>query len=234
MKKIFSRLIAVAAAGFVALAAPSHMDAQYAQIVNQIPELLQPALSGSMNYRGFVDVTSTFGIGNDRANFVGVSTTQGFQYASWFYMGVGIGVDVAMSSTTKNIDLTSPNRPDPGYAPGSARTKAMIPLFTDFRFNFGGSNNGPSVFADIKAGAAWLIGNSYLELNNGSLSTRTQFLLRPSIGVRIPVNNQNPKQAFNVGVTYQLITANNSWGYWNSSYYNTTLNSLGVNVGYEW
>ncbi len=232
MKKIFSRLAALAAVGAVAVLSPSRANAQYAQIVNQIPELLQPALSGSMNYKGFVDVTSTFGIGNDRANFVGVSTTQGFQYSSWFFMGAGIGVDVAMSSTSDN-GMIRPNRPDAGYTPGMARTKAMIPLFTDFRFNFGG-NKGPSFFADIKAGATWLIGNSYLELNNGSLSTRTQFLLRPSVGVRIPVNAQNPKQAFNVGVTYQLITANNSWGYWNSSYYNTTLNSLGVNVGYEW
>ncbi|MDE6271818.1 MAG: YdgA family protein [Muribaculaceae bacterium] len=230
MKKILSRLFAPAAIGIAILGSSSSANAQYAQIVNQIPELLSPALSGSMNYRGFVDATATFGIGNDRANFIGVSTTQGFQYASWFFMGVGIGVDVATSSTS---DRYTSLRPDPGYGPSMARTKAMIPLFSDFRFNFG-SNSNASFYADIKAGAAWLLGNSFLELNNGSLSTRTQFILRPSIGVRIPVNKQKPKQAVNIGVTYQLITANNSWGYWNNSYYDTTLNSLGVNVGYEW
>lgn len=231
MKKIFSRLAAFAAITGAAMLTSSSANAQYAQIANQIPDIISPALSGSMNYKGFVEATATFGIGNDRANFVGVSTTQGFQYASWFFMGAGIGVDVAMSSTGDNYNLGP--RPDPNYSPGLARTKAMIPLFTDFRFNFGG-NNGVSFFADIKAGATWLIGNSYLELNSGSLSTRTQFLLRPSIGVRIPTNSQNPKQAFDIGVTYQLITANNSWGYWNNSYYDTTINSLGVSVGYEW
>lgn len=231
MKKIFSRLIASVAAGFAVFATSISADAQYAQIVNQIPELLQPALSGSMNYKGFVDVTSTFGVGDDRANFVGVSTTQGFQYSSWFFMGVGIGVDVAMSSTGERFNPSL--RPDPGYSPSMARTKAMIPLFTDFRFNFG-SKTGPSFYADIKAGATWLIGGSYLELNNGSLSTRTQFLLRPSVGVRIPTSSRAPKQAVNLGVTYQLITANNSWGYWNNSPYDTTLNSLGLTVGYEW
>ncbi len=230
MKKIFTRLFAPVAIGIALFGSSSSANAQYAQIVNQIPELLSPALSGSMNYRGFVDATATFGIGNDRANFIGVSTTQGFQYASWFFMGVGIGVDVATAPTPDRYNTL---RPDPNYGPSMASTKAMIPLFSDFRFNFGNSSSA-SFYADIKAGAAWLLGNSFLELNNGSLSTRTQFILRPSIGVRIPTNSQKPKQAVNIGVTYQLITANNSWGYWNNSYYDTTLNSLGVNVGYEW
>lgn len=222
--KFFAAIVAL-----LSFATP--VKAQYAQIVNQIPELLSPALSGSMNYRGFVDATATFGIGDDRANFVGVSTTQGFQYSDWFFMGVGIGVDVAMSSTSDA--MVGQVRPDPGYVRSMARTKAMIPLFSDFRFNIG-SKSGPSFFADIKAGATWLIGNSYLELNNGGLSTRTQFILRPSIGVRVPVSSSNPKQAFNIGLTYQLITANNSWGYWGSNSYDTTLNSLGLSAGFEW
>lgn len=230
MKKTATRLMIPLFAALAVLGLSSPAKAQYVQIANQLPELLSPALSGSMAYKGFVDVTSTFGVGNNRANFVGVSTSQGFQYASWFFMGVGMGVDVAMSSTGDNF---SGPRPDPGYVQSTARTKAMIPIFSDFRFNFG-SKTSPSFFIDLKAGATWLIGNSYLELNDGALSTRTQFLLRPSVGVRIPTNRQNQKQAVNIGLTYQLITANNSWGYWNDNSFDTTLNSLGVSASYEW
>lgn len=227
MKKIYSRILGMLALILI----PGAAKAQYAQIVNQIPSIISPALMGGASYRGYVDATATFGIGDDRANFVGISTTQGYRFAPWFFMGAGIGVDIAMSSTS-DYDLISPSRPDPAYYPSMARTKAMIPLFSDFRFNFG-KQEGVSFFADIKAGATWLIGNSYLELNNGALSTRAQFLLRPSVGLRIPVNSQNAKQAVNVGLTYQLITANSSWGYWNNSY-SPTINSLGLSVGYEW
>ena len=205
--------------------------AQYYELVNQIPSLISPALSGAATYRGYVDATATFGVGDDRANFVGISTTQGYRFTSWFFMGAGIGVDVAMSSTN-DVPLTGNYQPDPGYYYRSvARTKAMIPIFSDFRFNFG-NQNGTSFFADIKAGATWLIGSSYLEVNNGALSTRAQFLLRPTIGVRIPANSQKPRQAFNIGLTYQLITANNTWGWIND--YDTTLNSLGISAGFEW
>lgn len=226
-----SRFLSFALIAISALACPAAASAQYAQVFNQMRDVLSPALSGSFNYKGYVEATATMGLGNDRANFVGVSTSQGFRYSSWFFMGAGLGVDVAMSS---GLGSKNPNlRPDPGYAPNYSRTKCMIPLFSDFRFTVGNVDR-PCFFLDIKAGATWLIGNSYLELNNGSLSTRAQFLLRPSIGLRIPTGSDSSRQAINIGVTYQLITANNSWGYWDSNYYNTTLNSLGVTVGYEW
>ena len=38
-----------------ALLAASAASAQIADIVNQIPGLIQPALSGSLNYKGFVE-----------------------------------------------------------------------------------------------------------------------------------------------------------------------------------
>lgn len=217
------------AAAAMALAATPEAHAQYYEIVNQLPNLISPALSGSMNYKGYVDVTGTMGIGRDRANFVGISTTQGFQYSSWFFMGAGIGVDLAMSSTSgAAYDWQPANQ----WYPQTSRTKAMIPVFSDFRFNIGG-NAGPSMFIDIKAGAAWLLGRTYLELNNGALSNKAQFLLRPSIGVRIPTNKSNPKTAMNIGVTYQLLTADNSWSYWSNSY-GPTVSSLGLTLGYEW
>lgn len=222
----------LAALALFAAAAVPKADAQYYEIVNQLPNLLSPALSGSMNYKGYVDATATFGIGNDRANFVGVSTSQGFQYSSWFFMGAGIGVDAAMSSISDQPAYS----PDYSYSyyPPMSRTRVMVPVFSDFRFNIGASNpKNISLFIDIKAGATWILGNRYLELNNGALSNRAQFLLRPSLGLRIPTNSQNPKNAMNIGVTYQLITADNSWSYWSNNY-GPTLSSLGVTVGYEW
>ena len=63
-------------------------------------------------------------------------------------------------------------------------------------------------------------------------ATATQFYFRPSIGVRIPINSQNPKQAVNVGLTYQLLTSNNNYTYWHDN--SVTLNNLGLTVGFEW
>ncbi|MDE6009036.1 MAG: hypothetical protein K2G90_07500 [Muribaculaceae bacterium] len=226
MKKFLLRISRIAALAVVMFSGMGSAKAQYAQIVNQLPEILSPALSGSMKYKGYVDVTSTFGIGSERANFVGISTSQGFRYANWFFMGAGIGVDVAMS---KKHDMLPPGMSLP---PHMSEVKAMLPLFTDFRFILG-QGSGVSAFIDIKAGATWLLGSSYLYLNSSALTTQTQFLLRPSIGVRIPANSKNARQAVNLGLTYQLITANNSWGYWGGSN-NATLNSLGLTVGYEW
>ena len=232
MKHIDYKKATLSLLGGLSLLVAPKASAQYYEIVNQLPNLLSPALSGSMNYKGYVDATATFGVGNDRANFVGISTSQGFQYSSWFFMGAGLGVDIAMSSLSESPVYS----PDGFYSwnPRMSQTRVMIPVFSDFRFNIGSSNSSsPSVFIDIKAGATWLIGNRYLQLNSGALSNSAQFLLRPSIGVRVPTNRKNPKNALNFGVTYQLITADNSWGYWGGKY-SPTLNSIGVTAGYEW
>ncbi len=87
MKK--SRLNAISLAIMIGSASAS---AQYYQIANQIPQMLQPALSGSLNYKGFVDASYVKGIGQRNADFLELTTTQGFQYSSWFFMGVGAGV----------------------------------------------------------------------------------------------------------------------------------------------
>lgn len=50
--------------------------------------------------------------------------------------------------------------------------------------------------------------------------------------MRIPVNASNPRQAVNIGVTYQLITSNNNWTYWDDN--SATLNGLGLSIAYEW
>ena len=208
--------------------------AQYYQIASQLPDLISPALSGSFQYRGFVEASGLAGIGPNRANFLGVSTTQGFQYASWFFMGVGAGVDVAMAHKDDiwNIAPSDTYSDNDGWDPARyASTRVMIPLFSDFRFRLG-QDNTVSYFLDIKLGASWIIGNKYLAMRDRCLTTNTQFYFRPGIGLRIPVDSKNYKHAVNIAVTYQLQTTNNNWGY----YYDNgcTTSHLGGTVGYQW
>lgn len=200
---------------------PLVSKAQFYQIANQLPSLISPALTGGLNYKGYIDASYAAGLGNTSADFIGISTSQGFKYKSWFFMGVGLGVDIAMSHTQEDSYRPS------GY--GYSTTGVMIPVFTDFRFNIGNTAKA-TFFADIKIGASFLMGNNYLAINNGYLSNRQYFYLKPAVGVRIPVG-KNGKQGVNVGVTYQLLTAN----YWYNSYHTSpTLNSLGATVGFDW
>lgn len=204
-------------------------SAQYYEIANRLPSLIQPALSGSMNYKGFIEGGYSKTFGNYDADFLEFSTSQGFQYSSWFYMGVGIGVDVLFAHKNDNWG-DNWNGEDYGKNYGTMTTAAMLPLFTDFRFNFGGGNNSASFFIDLKLGCSFLLSNKYIEIGDGYLTNQQYFYLRPSIGIRIPTNSNNPKQAFDIGINYKLLTSN----YWNSWSRNITLNGIGVNVAYEW
>lgn len=227
MKKTF-RIIVLAAA---VVAGCLSSRAQYYQIANQLPQMLSPALSGSMNYKGYVEASGLAGFGNNRANFLGISTSQGFRYADWFFMGVGMGIDVAMAHQEDGPLYDNGNNYPNYYGGSTSKTKAMIPVFTDFRFNIGGMSS-PSFFIDLKVGAAWLIGDSYLEFEDAYMTTGTQFYLRPSLGIRIPVDRTNTSRAFNIGVTYQLLTSNNSYYWYNNN--SVLLNNFGVTLGYEW
>lgn len=218
MKKFYlSLLIAL-----IGIFNPLIASAQYTNIVNQAANLLQTAVMGGMRYKGFVDASYTAGFGNLQADFVGISTVQGVQYANWFFMGAGLGVDLVYSKSENNID---------SWLNGKKTTTSgvMIPIFTDFRFNIGG-NTSTSFFFDVKAGGSFLIGKSSLAIENGYINGSEYFLLKPSLGLRIPVS-KNGKRAMNIGITYQLLTCNYAW-------YNNrdsgTLNSLGGTVSYEW
>ena len=59
---------------------PVQMSAQYYQIANQLPQLISPALSGSFDYKGFVELSGLAGVGHNRSNIIDLSTTQRFQY----------------------------------------------------------------------------------------------------------------------------------------------------------
>ena len=217
MKKFYVSLVAV----LISVLGSLQGYAQYTSIVNQAANMLQTAVVGGFRYKGFVDLSYTGGFGDLKANFVGVSTVQGFQYADWFFMGAGLGVDLVYSETQDRFD---------GMI-GGRKTRtcgAMVPIFTDFRFNIG-SATGTSFFIDIKAGGSFLMGGDYLAIENGYISNSEYFMLKPSLGVRIPVDSKG-KKAFNIGVTYQLLTCN----YWYNNYDSGTLNSLGATVSYEW
>lgn len=215
MKKIYLTLI-------IALAGIFNISAQYTNIVNQAASILQTAVMGGMRYRGYVDASYTGGFGRLQANFVGVSTVQGLQYADWFFMGAGLGVDIVTSKKeSSNIGMFGDRQ--------TRTTGVMIPIFTDFRFNIGGSKS-PSFFIDIKAGGSFLIGKNYLAIENGYINGSEYFMLKPSIGLRIPTGS-NGKQSMNIGLTYQLLTCN-YWWYNNSN--SGTLNSLGATVSYQW
>lgn len=222
MKRILSLVL-----GLTLLSA-SAAYAQYYEIANQLTGLISPVLSGAFNYKGFVELGGTAGLGHDRANFIGISTSQGFKYSSWFFMGAGIGVDVAMANQTNLTYSGDYDYPD-YLGHSTTKTKVMIPVFSDFRFTIG-DQTATSFFIDLKIGAAWLMGSDYLRMDRGCLTDGTQFYFKPSAGVRIPIGNDN-RRAVNIGLTYQLLTSNNNYYRHSNS---LTLSNIGATIGFEW
>lgn len=207
----------------IAFLFPARSNAQYTSIVNQVTNLVQTAAYGGPGYKGYVDASYTGGFGNIKADFLGFSTTQGAQIAPWFFLGAGIGVDVVFSKTTTSYEEAW--RPDK-----KTRTcGAMIPVFSDFRFNLG-NPTGTSMFIDIKAGGSFLMGGEFLAIENGYISSSEYFMLKPTVGIRVPMSKSG-KTAVNLGVTYQLLTCN-YWWYNNRD--SGTLNSIGATAAFEW
>ena len=224
--------IAAAAALSLACAFTSH--AQYYQMANQLQQLITPALSRSLNYKGFVDASYLKGIGDRKADYLEITTTQGFKYADWFFMGVGAGVEVVFTNPQSQFDDWQTPAADIDFDDfdrnkGGTKTGWVIPLFTDFRFNIGKPSD-TGFFIDLRLGCSFLLSDRYLEIGDGYMTNTECFYLRPSLGMRIPLNADNPRQAVNIGVSYQLTTSE-YWYYHSSS---TTLNALGVNIGFEW
>lgn len=202
-------------------------NAQYYQIANQLTGLIRPALSGSGRYKGYADISYLAGLGNRKVNFVNISTSQGYNYNSWFYMGVGIGLDIALSNTNGNFG--SGFEHNNNYWNHSYKTTGfMVPVFTDFRFNIG-ANSKTAFYCDARIGASFLMGNNYIAVADGFITNREYFYLKPSIGIRVPVSSSG-KQAVDIGVAYQLLTAN----YWYNGSGRSTLNALGATVAFEW
>ena len=208
-------------------------SAQLYEIASQIPQLIRPALSGSLNYKGFIETGFAGGFGDYRANTFSISTSQGFRYSNWFYMGVGMGLDVMFGQDAPDYEPPTGynNWDDPHFSHSNTKTAYFLPIFTDFRFNIGGNGGTkPSAFIDLKVGATFMLNNSYFCVGKGYITNRESFYLKPSVGVRIPVSSSKPSQAINIGLTYQLATAN----WWWVGSRNISLNSIGGTIAYEW
>lgn len=203
----------------------SKMDAQYYEAANTLRNLIMPAVSGSGSYKGFVEAGYSHTLSHYNGDFIELSTSQGYQYSNWFFMGAGMGADVLFAH--KGANWT------PGTIPGNrdyTTTVVMLPLFTDFRFLIGATSN-VAFFLDLKVGCSFLLSNKNIAIGDGYLTNREYFFLDPAVGLRIPVSKSHPKQAFDIGVRYKLLTSN----YWYNNYNNNiTLQSLGAFVGFEW
>lgn len=228
-----SKLRTILLTAVFVLAGVGAARAQYYQTISQATDMLSTALQGGFNYRGMVDASYTTGIGKNGCSSLEFSTTQGFKYSDWFFMGVGAGVNVMFAGDDDNNHDSRPygwgNGYDPGY--GVHDTGVLIPLFTDFRF-FIGKEQDVSLYIGAKVGASFLIGKNYLRTPDGYLDNSEGFYFKPTVGVRVPLSGSNPKIAMNFGVSYQLIT--NSYWNWGGYYSGTTVNSLGATVGFEW
>ena len=201
------------------------VHSQIYETINTLQSVLMPALSGSGRYKGFVEAGYSHTLGKYNGDFVEISTSQGYQYNNWFYMGAGLGLDFLMTKKNSDWGVTT----DPAQLKDIATTAPMLPLFADFRFLIAG-NTTMSFFLDLKVGCSFLLSNKYVAIGNGYLTNREYFFLDPSIGFRIPVNQKKPKQGFDFGVKYKLLTSN----YWYNSNNNITLQSIGAFVGFEW
>lgn len=212
MRRILSALLILAAC-----VAPA--KAQYYQMVNQGSQMIGTALQGGFYYRGFVEGSYLNGIGNNRASFLEITTTQGFKKADWFYMGIGAGLDVVFANYGEAQSQIN--------GQSTQQTGMMIPLFTDFRFNIG-SQSVTAAFVDVRLGASFLVGSDRLQVGDSYINRSECFYFKPSIGMRIPVDKKNTNHAFSVAASYLLVNT----GYWN--YDNINLSAIGVTLGYEW
>lgn len=61
-------------AALLAIGATGAANAQYYQMANQLQQLITPALSGSFNYKGYVDASYLKGVGDKKADFLEITT----------------------------------------------------------------------------------------------------------------------------------------------------------------
>ena len=134
MKKLSILVLALAA--FVAPA-----SAQYGYMANKLTEMLRPALSGSFNYKGFADVAYLAGL--ESPDLLEITTTHGFKYSTWCFMGAGAGINLAF-----------PQSENPSVRND---VSVLLPLYADFRFNIGNPAK-VGFFIDLKLGAIFLLG----------------------------------------------------------------------------
>lgn len=221
MKKIFATIL------LWATALTFQTNAQIYETINTLRSVISPALSGSGRYKGYVEAGYSHTLSHYNGDFATITTSQGYQYNNWFYMGAGLGLDMLFShkNTHWGENMTTP----PPYNRKVATTAPMLPLFADFRFLIGDTSN-ISFFLDLKVGCSFLLTDRLIAIGDGYLTNKEYFFLDPSIGLRVPCNKKKPKQAVDVGVQYKLLTSN----YWYNYNNNITLQAIGAYIGFEW
>ena len=180
-----------------------------------VRNMISPALSGSFSYKGYVEGSYLRGLGDDRFDVAEISTTQGFTYSSWLFMGAGLGIDLMIPS----LDFER-----------KGEYSVMVPIYADFRFNIGNQSRvGLSI--DLRLGTAINFNDDFYT-NNGYLLEDECWYIRPSISMRIPINKSKPRQALNIGFTYQFIMTDAY--YCHSWYDDRVFNNIGATIGFEW
>lgn len=199
---------------------------------SQTPSVYRDRADNSyMDYKGFIEVGYGAGLGSFRAHQVDILTTHGVSFDDWF-IGVGTGVNLLFPNNNNlksNSNWTSSsNRQYVNYQDNAV----FIPLYVDFKYNFGDSRITP--FIDLKVGATFLVSENGVYINDGWMENRSSLYLSPTIGFRVPIAGS---AAFNFGVTYNLISQEYySFNYWDGPTYvdGISLNSLGCRLSLEW
>ena len=204
---------------FSALMSATAMHAQFSRIV-QMSQAQQA--TSVFSYKGFADVSYTAGIGHYRAGKFEATTSHGLSSGNLF-LGAGLGIDILKTETESGGRWEEDMKlSDNAY---------MIPLFLDFRY----SGNSPiAAYIDLKTGISFLTGDDYITINDGILDNDVSFYLSCSFGARFALGSRS---AFNVGVTYSLISQR-YYGYDDYFYYHDyngiSLHGIGITAGFEW
>lgn len=192
-----------------------------------------PSYSSGAGYKGFLELGYMGGIGDYRANQLDILTTHGIA-AGNFFAGIGLGVNILNPKENGNpLDHNIGGAYPSSKYDYNNETAVMIPLYADFKYNFGSGLVRP--FVDLKIGAAFLANDHAVSIGDGWLDDREGFYFSPTIGINIPTSS---RAAINIGVTYSLISQKYyyyDW-YYNEVYSNDgiSLHSLGVRLSIEW
>ncbi|MDE7402306.1 MAG: hypothetical protein K2M87_02710 [Muribaculaceae bacterium] len=181
-------------------------------------------------YKGYVEANYTQGIGHLSSNFVTAATSQGAMITDNIYIGGGIGIDMMWTTIDAGWGEYFKETDKKWDWKNSVKTAIMIPVFSDFRFVTRHSSTQSSLFLNLRVGCTFLCNDRFVRIGDGLLTSKEFFYLQPSIGVRVPINRTKPRQAFDLGVHYRLMTSRYATNWQREA----AINGLGINISYEW
>ena len=166
-------------------------------------------------YRGFIDLGYTKGTGKysvlDR---VEISTSHGYQFNPYIFLGIGSGIHYYESIYTYNENGEE-----------TSLDALIVPIFADFRCNFTEGHVVP--YFGLKAGYSIDVDDKFNDMG---------FYANPSFGLKVMVNASMAVN-FNLGYTVQA-TKNYIENYTDNGDFTTTkestnLGGLNFRVGFE-